>query len=248
MRPRAKRLALAAMFLLCAQVSRAQTADAVIEKSLTALGGRSALEKVKSQSATGTITLSTPGGDVTGSVEVLNAVPNKSRTLVKVDLSSLGAGQLVMDQRFDGVAGYVLDSLQGNRDITGSQLDSMRNGSFPTPLLNYKKLGATAQLGAREKIGERDAYRITLDFPSGSVVHEFIDSETYLPLRFVVKVDVPQLGGEIEQTNDLLDYRQVGAGKVPFEIRSTSPVQNFTIVFTQVEQNVQVDEALFRKP
>jgi hypothetical protein len=243
-----RRLALALLFLVWAHTGWAQTADEVIEKSLTALGGRAALGKLTSQSATGTITLSTPGGDISGSIEVLNASPNKSRTLIKADLSSLGAGQLVMDQRFDGNVGYVLDSLQGNRDITGNQLDNMRNGSFPHPFLNYKKLGGTAQLSAKEKVGDRDAYPLTLEFPSGSVVHQYIDAETYLPIRVVVKVDVPQLGREIEQTNDLLDYRQVGGVKIPFEIQSTSAVQNFSIVLTNVEHNVRVDDALFKKP
>ena len=248
MRAVSRRLALASMFLVFAHAAWAQTADEVIEKSLTALGGRAALGKVTSQSAAGTITLSTPGGDVSGAVEVLNAVPNKSRTLIKVDLSSLGAGQLVMDQRFDGASGYVMDSLQGNRDITGNQLDNMRNGSFPHPFLNYKKLGATAQLGAKEKVGDRDAYPLAFEFPSGSVVHQYIDAETYLPISVVVKINVPQLGREIEQTNDLLDYRPVDGVKVPFQIKSTSSVQNFTIVFTHVEHNVTVDNALFVKP
>src|SRR5882757_6966822 len=168
MRAVSRRLALASLFLIWAHAGLAQTADDVIERSVTALGGRAAFGKVTSQSAAGTITLSTPGGDVSGPVEVLNAVPNKSRTLIKVDLSSLGAGQLVMDQRFDGMSGYVLDSLQGNRDITGNQLDNMRNGAFPHPFLIYKKLGATAQLGPKEKVGDRDAYPVTFDFPSGS--------------------------------------------------------------------------------
>jgi len=248
MRSRSKRLALASMFLLWAQVSRAQTADEIIEKCLTALGGRAAFAKLTSQSATGTIVLSTPGGDVSGSIEILNAAPNKSRTLIKADLSALGAGQLVMDQRFDGISGYVLDSLQGNHDITGNQLDNMRNGAFPNGLLTYKKLGATARLGAREKVGDRDAYPVDFDFPSGSVVHQFIDVETYLPIKVVVKVDVPQLGRELEQTSELLDYRQVDGVKVPFEIRSTSSVQNFTITFEHIEHNVAIDQTLFSKP
>ena len=248
MRTRSKRLALASMFLLWAQVSRAQTADEIIEKCLTALGGRAAFAKLTSQSATGTIVLSTPGGDVSGSIEILYAAPNKSRTLIKVDLSALGAGQLVMDQRFDGTSGYVLDSLQGNHDITGNQLDNMRNGAFPNNLLTYKKLGATARLGAKEKVGDRDAYPVDFDFPSGPVVHQFIDAETYLPIKAVVKVDVPQLGREMEQTNELLDYRQVDGVKMPFEIRSTSSVQNFTITFEHVEHNVAIDQTLFSKP
>jgi hypothetical protein len=203
---------------------------------------------VTSQSAAGTITLSTPGGDVSGPVEVVSALPNKSRTLIKVDLSSLGAGPLVMDQRFDGTSGYVLDSLQGNRDITGNQLDNMRNGSFPHPFMSYKKMGATAQLGPKVRVGDRDAYPVTLDYPSGSAVHQYVDAETYLPIRVVVKINVPQLGGDLEQTNDFLDYRLVDGVKVPFEIRSTSSVQNFMIVLTHVEHNVPVDNALFVKP
>src|SRR6185295_3743669 len=112
----------------------------------------------KSRTTIGTITLSTPGGEVSGPVEIVNEEPNKSRTLIKLDLSSFGAGQMVFDQRFDGTVGYVLDSMQGNRDITGNQLENMKNGSFPTPFMNYKQLGATVELGGKEKVGERDAY------------------------------------------------------------------------------------------
>jgi len=243
-----KRLAVATIFFLCAQVARAQTADEVIEKCLTALGGRAAFAKLTSQSASGTIVLSTPGGDVSGSIEILNAPPNKSRMLVKADLSSLGAGQLVMDQRFDGSSGYVLDSLQGDHEITGNQLDNLRNGAFPNGLLSYKKLGATARLGAKEKVGDRDTYPVDFDFPAGSLVHQFIDAETYLPIKVVVKIAVPQIGREIEQSNELLDYRQVDGIRVPFQIRSTSEVQNFTITFTHVVHNTPIDAALFSKP
>jgi hypothetical protein len=146
-----RRLVVTFLLVGWAPLVRAQTADEVIEKSLTAIGGRAALGKVKSQSITGTITLSTPAGDITGSVEVLNAAPNKSRSLIKADLSALGAGQLTVDQRFNGTSGYVMDTLQGNRDITGSQLEGMRNGSFPHPFLNYKEMGATARLSGKKR-------------------------------------------------------------------------------------------------
>src|SRR5215475_9449363 len=126
-----------------AQNASAQTADELIEKYLSAVGGRAALEKLRSRLVTGTVVLSTPVGDVSGSVEIWNQVPNKSRTLMKLDLSALGVGQVVIDQRFDGTSGYVLDTLQGNRDITGNQLENMKNQTFPNPFLNYKESGAT---------------------------------------------------------------------------------------------------------
>ena len=74
-----------------AQISAAQTADEIVEKSIAALGGREAFAKIKSRAMAGTIVLGTPAGDVTGSVELLEAPPNKIRTLIKADLSSLGA-------------------------------------------------------------------------------------------------------------------------------------------------------------
>jgi hypothetical protein len=232
----------------CAQAARAQTADDVIAKSVTATGGRAALGKLKSRLMTGTITLATPAGDISGSVEILNASPNKSRSLIKVDLSALGAGPWVLDQRFNGSTGYVIDTLQGNRDMTGNQLDNMRNGSFPHPFLNYKELGLTTQLGGKEKVGERDAYVVIFEPPSGSVVRQYIDAETYLPVKTTMKVEVPQLGQETEQTVEYFDYREVDGVKVPFRLAATSSVQNYTVTFTKVEHNVRIDETLFSKP
>jgi zinc protease len=241
-------LVAASVLLGSGQAGWAQTAAEVLERSVTAMGGRAAFSNVKSRSTIGTITLSTPGGEVTGSVDVLNAVPNKSRSLIQIDLSSLGAGQYVLDTRFDGTSGYVLDNLQGNRDMSGNQLDNMRNASFPHSFLNYKELGTTAQLGGREKVGEREAYLVVFEPTSGSVVRQYLDAETYLPVRTVVKVDVPQLGREIEQTTDYSDYREVDGLKLPFRLAATSSVQSYTITVTKVEHNISVDEKLFAKP
>lgn len=242
------RIATALCVLACANTAVAQSADDVIEKSLAALGGRAAFGKLKSRSTIGTITFSTPAGDIAGSAEVLEAAPNKVRTLIKADLSSVGAGPLVLDQRFDGHSGYAIDTLQGNREITGNQLDNMRNGSFPHPFLNYKALGTTAQLTGKEKIDGRDAYVVVFDPTSGSAVRQYLDAETYLPIKSVVTVNVPQLGGDVEQTTEFLDYREVDGIKLPFRLKISSSVQSFTISVTKVEHNGPVDATLFVKP
>jgi hypothetical protein len=66
-------------------------------------------------------------------------------------------------------------------------------------------------------------------------------------MKTVVKIDSPQFG-EIEQTTELSDYRAVGDVKVPFAVKTTSPVQNTSVAVTRVEHNMTVDEALFSKP
>jgi outer membrane lipoprotein-sorting protein len=242
------RLAVLLLFSASAATVSAQTADEVIEKSVTALGGRAAHAKVKSRVTAGTIVLTTPGGDIEGAIELTNAAPNKSRMLLKADLSALGAGPLVIDQRFDGSAGYVLDSLQGNREITGNQLDNLKNGSFPHPFLTFKDIGTKAELKGKEKVGDREAFLLIFDPTTGSEQRQYIDAETYLPIRMVMTVNVPQLGQDVEQITEFLDYKEVDGIKIPFRLKSSSAIQNFTITVSKVEQNVKVDDTLFVKP
>jgi|SRR5262245_56067357 len=230
-----------------AAAAAAQTADEIVEKSLAAAGGRAALEKLTSRSTHGTITVSTPGGDVSGTIEVLNQAPNKSRTLITLDLSSLGAGSVVIDNRFDGTAGYSMDSMRGNRDITGSQLANLRNSYFPSPLLNYKERGTGIELKGKEKVGDRDAYSLILTPKDGPVVHIFIDAESYLADRTVVTLDVPEVGS-VEQTTDFVDYREVDGVKLPFSFKGSSAVQTFFVSVKTIEHNVKIDPALFARP
>ena len=243
-----QRLVLLAFFLGCVQIATAQTADEIIEKHLAALGGRTALNNLKSRSMKGTISSSGPIGDLRGSVEVLNQAPNKARTFVQLDLSGVGLGKFVRDQRFDGTSGYVIDTMQGNHDITGEQLDAMKNAQFPSPLLNYKGMGTTVELAGKEKVGDRDAYVLIGKPKAGPVIRYYIDAETYLPIRSVMKILVPQLGTEVEQTQETSDFREVDGVKVPYRIKTTSSLQTVLVTITQVEQNKQIDQSLFSKP
>lgn len=234
--------------LAAVPAATAQTADALIEKSVAALGGRAAHGKLKSRLMSGTIVLETPGGEIRGTIEVLTAAPNRSRAVIKADLTALGAGPLVMDQRFDGHVGYVLDSLQGNREITGTQLDNLKNGSFPHPFLDYKAMGISAKAAGKETVGDREVHVVLFDPASGPMIRHDLDVETMLPRRTIVTVGVPQLNTEVEQTTEFFDYREVDGVKLPFRVRSSSSIQTFTITIDKVEHNVAVDAALFTKP
>ena len=242
------RLLIAALFLASMPIAFAQTADDIVEKHLAALGGRAAMEKLKSRSMKGTITVSTPVGDLTGAIEILNQQPNKQRTFTQLDLSAVGLGKMIQDQRFDGTSGYVIDTMQGNRDITGDQLEAMKNGSFPNPLLNYKQTGATVELSGKEKVGEREAYVLVFKPKSGPVARSYIDAESYLPIKQVVKINVPQVGGEVEQTTEVSNFKEVDGIKIPFQIKTTSAIQTVMVNVTQVEHNTQIDQTLFAKP
>jgi outer membrane lipoprotein-sorting protein len=231
-----------------AGLASAQTADAVVEKHLAAIGGRDALTKLTSRKSTGTVTLSTPGGEFSGPVELLMKPPNKTHLQMTIDLGAAAPGTMMtIEQRFDGTTAYATNSMQGETPISSKQVDNMRNAVFPTPLLGYKDRGAKLEQLANEKLQGKDAIVLVLTPATGSPVRMFVDPETYLILRTVTTINSQQLGGDVEQTTDLSDYRAVDGLKLPFRIVSSNPAQTMTIALTKVEHNVAIDDATFVK-
>ena len=161
--------------------ARVQTSDEIIEKHIAALGGRAALEKLVSRRSTGTVTLSVQGTDVSGTYEAYAKAPNKARVVLKLDTQPVGGpGEAVIDQRFDGIAGVVSNSMQaGDVTITGNQLENMRNGGFPSSMLTYKERGMKAELLPREKVAGQELIVLQLTPKTGSVVKLYLDPATY---------------------------------------------------------------------
>ena len=243
-----QRIAVLALLALPSAAATAQTPDDIIERHLAASGGRTALGSLRSRTSTGSITLGTPVGDLTGTIEVYAKAPNKSRTLINLDLSAVGGGQVVSDQRFDGATGYAIDSFNGNREITGSQLDAMRNGLFPTPLLNYRDSGFQVALTGRDALGTTEAHVILLTPATGPSVRLFIDTVTFMLVKTVITLNVPQLGGDIEQVVEFSDFRDVDGVKVPYGITSTNPAQTVRVTVVEVTHNQEIDDSSFSRP
>lgn len=226
----------------------AQTADEVVEKHLAAMGGRAALAKLSSQVASGTIAIQAQGADLGGTIETAKKAPNKSRTLMKIDLSSVGGSEMVIDQRCDGKTAFASNSLQGDREITGAQLQSMLNASFPSSLLSYKEAGAKVDLLGRETVGAKPVLVLQYTPASGPAVKLYVDAETFFISRTVVKLSVPEAGGDVEQTTDVGDYREVDGVKTPFSVTVSGSGQLITISLAKVAHNVALDDAVFSRP
>jgi outer membrane lipoprotein-sorting protein len=245
-------LILAALFLIPAAAGpRAQAADtvqSVIDKHLAALGGREALSKLTTRKATGTITITTPAGDLSGPAELYLKAPNKSRAVMSLDLTAVGGpGTLNLEQIFDGVSAWQINPLQGDAEITGTQLDNMKNNFFPTPFLQKDYAGAKAELLPRETINGTPWIVMKVTRPSGNATTLYFHPGTYLLARTVAMVDNPMGGGTMQQSTETQDYRPVDGVQVPFTVINVNEVQTVTIKLTKVEHNVAIDDAMFKK-
>jgi outer membrane lipoprotein-sorting protein len=237
-----------AVGLLWASLAQAQTADDIVEKHLAAMGGRAVLSKATTQVAKGTVAISTQGVDLPGTVEIYRKSPNKVRTIVRLDLSAAGGTEVIVDQRSDGKTAFVSNSMQGDREITGDQLQGMLNASFPSPLLTYKEAGGTVTLIGKDKVGDRAVFVLQYAPKVGPASKNYFDADTYLLVRNVVSVDVPEAGGRVEQTNEFGDFRDTGGIKLPFRITQISAAQTMTLTLTAIEINAAVDDSMFARP
>ncbi len=230
-----------------AGIAAAQTADEIVEKHLAAAGGREALGKLTSRHSTGTIAVSAGGADISGTVEAFAKAPNKVRLVMKLDLTAMGAGEMTVEQRFDGTTGWTLNSMQGDNEMKGNQLENLRNSVFPSPLLNYKEAGIKVEVLPKEQVAGKDTIVLLITPKTGSAARTYLDPETYLPVRSVAKMDAPDGSGQIEQTTEPSDYRTVDGVKVPFRIGITNAMQSLTLTFKTVEHNIAIDDAMFSK-
>jgi outer membrane lipoprotein-sorting protein len=241
----ATRWAAAAGIVLWAGAAQAQTADEAIEKALAAMGGRAALTKLNTRVITGTMTVSTQGVDIPGTVEMSYKAPNLARSFMKLDLSAYGGQEMVIDRRCDGKTAFEINSQTGVKEITGNQLENMLNASFPSPFLNYKQAGSKVEVAGKEKLGEKDVIVLIFTPKAGSVSKLYFDAQTWLLVRSVGKVNLPEAGGEIEQTTDPSDYRDVDGVKLPYTLAMSNPAQSLTIRIQKVEHNKPLEDSIF---
>ena len=226
---------------------QALTADQIVEKHLTALGGRDALGKVSSRRATGTVTVATPMGPLSGSLEMVAKTPNKMRADIRIDVTAVGGpGEMIITEMFDGTTGWSMNSMVGDTPMSDDQLAGARNNFFPSPLLKYKELGLTPTVEATQQVNGKAAHVVLFTPKTGPAERMFFDADTFLIVRTTSSLTLPQVG-KTDVVSEPSDYRAVDGVKVPFKLVQAAGEQSITFTFEKVETNVTIDDARFVK-
>jgi hypothetical protein len=215
---------------------------------MQALGGMAAIGKVSSMVEKGTVEMMVPAPPVpqgappvppalgTVPAEIDRKIPGKAVVLIQFP----GRPQNV--EGFDGTISFI-----GAREETGDELALRKDlAEFP-PASKFMDDHSGVQVDAKEKIGDRDAYRVVGTRPNGSAVDRvYFDAQSGLLLREYTTMQ-SVLGSFPEETN-YDDYRVVSGIKVPFTMVVVSPEGNRTYKWTQVDVNTPVEDSRFTKP
>ncbi len=230
-----------ALLCLLPGATAAQTADEILAKIIAARGGRDKLRAVRSERISGTISF----GDVSGPFVVELKRPLKMHMQLTVQNQT-------MVRVYDGQSGWANNPFVGKVNPEAMTEDELKNiteeSDFDGPLLDYKTKGNQVELAGKDKVNDKNVWRIKLTNKNGDVRFYLFDVDSSLLLKWEGKRKYE--GQELPVESYFTDYREVGGLKFAFAIDSGSSATdvNQKIRIDKIDLNPNINDAEFAKP
>ncbi len=214
------------------------TAEAVIERSLVAQGGRAALAKFTSMQQTGTLVIPQMGAK--GTMLLQSAPPRSS--LMQIEIP--GIGKIAQGVKDDVV--WEMNPMTGSRIVTGAERTLLlREATFGADLM-WKELYPTAVLDGVVDFQGTQAYKVTLTAKEGDTQTRYFAKDTLLPLG--VEMTVESQMGKVPMVMKLSDHREIAGVTFAHKmVRSDGPV-TLEITIDKIEPNVAIPATTFDLP
>jgi photosynthetic reaction center cytochrome c subunit len=214
------------------------TADDILNKYITAIGGQSAIDKMKSRVMKGSI--ATANG-LTGTYELDQTAPDKG---YEVFVTSRGTMERVVNG-----SGAWEKNQQGVRELSGQQLSDSKQSMLLFRNLKLKEQYARFRGPRRDRIGDRDVYILEGTTSDNRRERLAFDAESGLLLRRITYLQT--MIGIIPEQTDFEDYRDVDGLKLPFLVRVSSVDAGnpfITRKLDDIKLNIPIDDTRFNPP
>lgn len=234
--PRLWLLALLSMAPALAQPS----VDQILEKYTEALGGRAACEKVTTRTMKGTVHI--PDDNVDGTAQIYAAAPERYR--LTLDIPEWGGP---IETVLDGENGWQKNPDSGVHAMSRTDLATARRDYQFYRELRLKELFPKMEAAAGAKVEGRSVNVITATPASGPPETLYFDAETGLLLkRDFERVTLED--GIVQYEMFYRDYRDVDGLKLPSTIEQRSPDSTMILKFSEIKNNVAIEDGAFAKP
>jgi hypothetical protein len=219
--------------------AKSLSADEVVQKYASAMGGLDNFNNIKTAKLTGTV--SAQNLDLPITIQIING--HAVRTDVEV------MGQSVVNSYKDG-KGWKINPFQGAADATDGTAEELSEWKAQTTLasglMDYKKRGYTVESQGQENVDGKNAYKIKLTTDDKKVSTFYIDATSFMPIKSVATRNIMGQEAEIETT--FADYKEFGGIKFAMTRSQKANGQVFQdIKMNKVELNVPIDEKIFNK-
>lgn len=210
--------------------------DEILQRYENAVGGKEAIDSITSYKIKGTFEL--PG--MTGKMEGWR---KEGKSLSVIEFPRIG----ILKKGFDGETHWVQTPAGTFTDSNPQEIAELERDSEVFSAGTIKEAFDSMKLENKARLSGRDVYVIEGKPERGPAEKLFFDVESGLLLRWDM-ARKQQNRGTVFVKAHLDEYKQVGNVKVPFKIRFAFESFNFTVRLEDVQHNVAIDDAVFRKP
>ena len=215
-------------------VPAGMTAQKVIDQYIDAIGGEKNLKKIKDI----TVKLSMEMQGMSMNQVIYKKVPDKYAMEMSMN------GNTIQKIVFDGTSGKT-SGMQGNADLTEDQIANLKYNNIPIiPDRQYSDEGYKLELKGMEEVDGQKAYNIMVTTPDGNQQQEYYSLDTGLKLRTVSTMSTPQ--GEITQTVDYSNYKEVDGVKFPFALKQSVGPRSFDLKVDSITVNSDLPDDTFK--
>lgn len=224
-----KIFSIVAISILSTTFSVAQSAEEIIAKFVTAVGGKDAIAKVNDYTMVMT-------GDVQGNSLEITQIRKGTDKLSQV--VSVGAMGEVAKTLCDGKNVKIESQMTGTQNLEGKFLKATiaQAGTFPEPL--YSSSGVKMTVVGSEKINGIDSHKIEMSVEDFKW-YEFYEKESGLKIRQVI--ESPQGTA----TTTLTDYKEVGGVKFAHKINQDLGMFVLDLTVNKVDVNKGTPDSAF---
>ena len=223
-------------------VSFSQTADEIIDKYVSAIGGLEKVNSIKTVKFTGK--MSAMGMDI----PFYLTIKRPDKILLEVTMQGM-----TMKQAYDGSTGWQIMPFGGSKDpekMNEEQTSQMKEqAQFEGRLVNYKDKGSIVELLGKEDMEGTEVYKIKLTEKDSSVTINYLDANSYLLLKEIGKRKIKEKEITIETV--LGDYRSEDGYLMFHSIETKSDVGEMgsqKVTVEKAEFNMDVQDDIFKMP
>jgi photosynthetic reaction center cytochrome c subunit len=210
--------------------------EEILQKYTQALGGESAIGKIKTRVERGT--LDVPARHMHSTVEIYREAPDKIVSIVHTPRGDSSQG-------YNSSVGW---QARGDEveEVRGDDLIRLKDSAALIPGLDLQKTYPRVEVTSITKINGHEAYCVNASRATGAPDQYYFDTQSHFLLRVSTQVDSPL--GAIPQDTNYEDYRDVSRVQTPFVIRIARPDGESIYKWEQIEANIPINVSRFDKP
>jgi hypothetical protein len=211
--------------------------DQILKRYEEVLGGKGAIAGITSLKMKGTFQVA----GMTGTIASWRKEPDKTLTVVEFPIIG------TLKKGFDGETRWVQMLGSTYTDNSPQELAEVERDAEVFSAGKIRSLFETMKLENKAWLNGRYAHVIAGTPAKGPAEKLFFDVESGLLVRWDMARRVPNRGIVFVKVH-LEDYQDVGGVKMPFNVRFAFESGNFRIKVDEMEHNIAIDDAIFRKP